>query len=93
MEKYYDTIQVLSIHNINMYNPIKIELENMDIKIPEIIKNIKISKHPFEKKIEDIYDSDVKILGIESKFLENIKRKIGKQIIFKKNGSKLNYLK
>jgi len=72
MEKYYDIIQVLSIHNINMYNPIKIELENMDIKIPDIIENIKINKHPFEKNIEDIYDSDIKILGIESNFLQNI---------------------
>ena len=72
MDNYYDTIQVLSVHNINLYRPIKIELENIDIKIPEIIDDIKIERHPFEKIIENIYDKEIKILGIESDFLDNI---------------------
>ena len=59
---------------MNMYNPIKIELENMDIKIPEIVSKIEITEHPFVKYIDDIFENEVDILGIESEFLLNVKK-------------------
>jgi hypothetical protein len=74
MDNFYDTIQLLSIHNMNMYNPIKIELENMDIKIPEIVCEIEITEHPFVKYIDDIFENEVDILGIGSEFLMNVKK-------------------
>ena len=72
MDKYYDTIQILSIHNINQYNPVKITLEGLDITIPEIVSEIQITEHPFKKIINDIFKDETTILGLESEFLENI---------------------
>ena len=72
LDNYYDTIQLLSIHNMNQFNPVKVELENMKIDIPEIISEIKIEKHPFKKYIEDLFESEVKLLGINSEFLTNV---------------------
>jgi len=73
MDNYYDTIQLLSIENLNLYNPVKITLENMDIKIPEIVSEIKIQKHPFIKIIDQLYqESKINVLGLNSEFLKNI---------------------
>ena len=72
MDKYYDTIQILSMHNINQYNPVKITLEGLDITIPEIVSEIQITEHPFKKIINNIFKSETTILGLESEFLENI---------------------
>ena len=72
LDNYYDTIQILSIQNMNQFNPIKLELENMKIEIPEVVKEIKIETHPFVKYIEDFFEKNVTILGIESDFLTNI---------------------
>lgn len=72
MDNYYDTIQLLSIHNMNQYNPVKVTLENIKIDIPEFIKEIKIETHPFQKYIEDLFDENVTILGLESEFSDNI---------------------
>ena len=41
MDNYYDTIQILSIENLNQYNPVKITLENIKIDIPDIVNQIK----------------------------------------------------
>jgi len=75
MDNYYDTVQVLTIHNMNQYNPVKITLENMKIDIPELISEIKIKTHPFEKYIEGLFDENVSILGMDSHFLQNIENK------------------
>lgn len=72
MDNFYDTIQLLSVHNLNQYKPIKVTIENMNIEIPEIISEIKITEHPFVKYIESIFDDKVNLLGIESEFLDNI---------------------
>jgi hypothetical protein len=72
LDNYYDTVQLLSIHNMNQFNPIKLELENMKIEIPEVVQEIKIETHPFQKYIEDLFETNVTILGIESEFLTNI---------------------
>ena len=72
MDNYYDTIQLLSIHNMNQYNPVKVELENITIDIPDIVSDIKIEKHPFLRYIEDLFSSNIKLLGINSEFLMNV---------------------
>jgi len=72
MDNYYDTIQILSIHNMNQFNPVKVTLENMKIDIPELVSEIKIETHPFQKYIEDLFDNNVTILGMESDFLINV---------------------
>ena len=72
MDNFYDTIQLLSVHNLNQYKPIKITIENMNIEIPEIVSGIKITEHPFVKYIESIFDDKINLLGIESEFLDNI---------------------
>jgi hypothetical protein len=73
MDNFYDTVQLLGIHNLNQYNPVKITLENMKIDIPDLISEINISEHPFVKYIDSMFDKDVNILGISSEFLDNIK--------------------
>ncbi len=72
MDNYYDTIQVLSIHNINQYKPVKVTIEGLDVKIPEIVSEIQITEHPFKRLINDIFKGEKTILGLESEFLENI---------------------
>ena len=36
MDNYYDTIQLLSVHNINQYKPVKVSIEGLKIEIFEI---------------------------------------------------------
>ena len=55
MDNYYDTIKLLSLHNINIYKPIKITLENKIIKIPEIIKDIKVNTYPIQGILFDLF--------------------------------------
>jgi len=72
MDNFYDTIKLLSIKNSNSYKPVRITLENMEIKIPEIVDTIKIEKHPFIKKINQLFDDRITLLGINSDFLTNV---------------------
>jgi len=72
MDKFYDTIQLLSIHNMNEYKPIKITLDGLKIDIPEIVNDIKITDHPFKKYINQLFDDQISILGLESEFLEKV---------------------
>ena len=71
LDNYYDTIQLLSIHNMNQFKPVKVSLENMKIDIPSLISEIKIDTHPFVKYIHDLFDENVNLLGIHSEFLDN----------------------
>jgi len=71
-DNYFDTIQLLSIHNINKYKPIEVTLDGIDIHIPDLISEINIKVHPFVTIIKDIYESsDISILGINSEFLDH----------------------
>ena len=70
MDNYYDTIQLLSVHNMNQYKPIQITLENMKIDIPELIQDINITEHPFTKYIQSIYENEITLLGLNSEYLE-----------------------
>jgi len=74
MDNYYDTIQLLSIHNINQYRPIQVTLEGIKIDIPECVSEIQIKEHPFKNYINELFHNHDKIdiLGLESDFLENI---------------------
>ena len=74
IDKYYDTIQLLSIHNINQYKPIRVTLEGINIDIPECINDINIISHPFKNYINELFhtNDEINILGLNSEFLENI---------------------
>tara|TARA_B100001123_G_C14634367_1_gene759053 strand:- start:119 stop:568 length:450 start_codon:yes stop_codon:yes gene_type:complete len=54
---------------MNLFKPVRVELENIEIKIPEIVSSIKIDKHPFVQTMEDIFEDKIDILGINSEFL------------------------
>lgn len=71
MDNYYDTVQLLTVNNMNMYNPIRVELDNIKIDIPECVNDIDIKVHPMKKLLDRIFKSG-NILGINSEFLENI---------------------
>jgi len=73
LDNYYDTIQLLSIHNLNMYKPVQVTLDNIEIKIPEIVSTLEINTHPFVKTMDDLYGSEpTTLMGINSDFLENM---------------------
>lgn len=72
-DNYYDTVQLLTIHNMNHYKPVKITLENMNIDIPEIVSDINITEHPFKKYINSFYKETINILGLNSEFVEHVK--------------------
>ena len=74
MDNFYDTIKLLSIKNVNKYNPVKITLENMDIKIPDVVNTIKIDKHPLQEELNDLfYKQNLTVLGINSEIIEPVK--------------------
>jgi len=75
MENYYDTIKVLSIHNMNHYQPKEVTIENLDIKIPDILNTIKVNRHPLQDELYDLlYDvKEVNILTIHSDMIDVIK--------------------
>tara|TARA_B110000971_G_C19882528_1_gene441388 strand:- start:162 stop:869 length:708 start_codon:yes stop_codon:yes gene_type:complete len=74
LDNYYDTVQILSIHNINNYQPIMVSLEGINITIPEIISDIKIIDHPFKVSINELFHDKISILGLESKFLVDVEK-------------------
>ena len=74
LDNYYDTIQILSIHNMNHYQPIQVSLEGLKIDIPEIISDIQIIEHPFKNIINELFLGKISILGLESEFLVNVEK-------------------
>ena len=74
LDNYYDTIQLLSIHNMNHYQPVQVSLEGLKINIPEIISEIQIIEHPFKNIINELFPDKISILGLESEFLVNVQK-------------------
>ena len=75
MDNFYDSIKLLSIHNMNAYNPVKIELENIKVDIPEIVHNLDISEHPTSETLYNIFNKDeINVVGIHSEILDIIKK-------------------
>ena len=73
LDNYYDTIQLLSIHNMNHYQPVQVSLEGLKIDIPDIISKIQILEHPFKNTINELFPDKISVLGLESDFLVNVK--------------------
>lgn len=74
MDNYYDTIKILSIHNMNQYKPVKITLENKKIKIPDIVNNIIIQDHPIKYNLNDLFHNQkINVLGINSEIINILK--------------------
>ena len=74
MDNYYDTIKLLSIHNVNQYQPKKVTLENMNIKIPDIVSSIQVKDHPLKYTINDLfYQKRINVLGINSEIMDVLK--------------------
>ena len=74
LDNYYDTIQLLSIHNMNHYQPVQVSLEGLKINIPEMISEIQIIEHPFNNIINELFPDKISILGLESEFLVNVQK-------------------
>ena len=73
MENFYDSIKLLSIHNLNKYSPIKIELENMNIRIPSIVDQLNISQHPIAQTLYDLfYEKEIQVIGLDSEIIDII---------------------
>ena len=74
MDNFYDSIKLLSIHNINAYNPVKIEVENLKIEIPEVVHNLDISQHPTSEILYNMYTDNINVVGINSEIIDIIKK-------------------
>ena len=74
LDNYYDTVQLLSIHNMNHYQPVKVSLEGLKINIPEMISDIQIIEHPFKNTINELFSGKISILGLESEFLVKVEK-------------------
>ena len=75
MENYFDTVKLLGLHNLNQYHPVKVSLENMDIKIPEIINTIQ-TEHPIVYELYDLfYQKEIDVLSINSEMIDSLKNK------------------
>ncbi len=75
MDNYYDTIKLLSIHNLNQYRPVRVSLENMNISIPEIVHSLQVKKHSLEGELYDLfYGKKIQCLGINSDIGEVIQQ-------------------
>ena len=77
MDNYYDSVKILSIHNIQEYKPVKIDTEKSEFKYElkkDIIEGIQITKNPVKDSIDELFqDLDcIKILGIHSDFIESL---------------------
>ncbi len=77
IENYYDTIKILSIKNMNHYQPKQVTIENLDINIPDILNTIKVDRHPLQDELYDLlYGKDaVHVLSINSQMIDVIKEK------------------
>ena len=74
MDNYYDTIKILSVANIHNYRPKKIEVENLNIKIPEIVSTIQIDTHPLSQLLDDLYyKQNINVIGIDSEIIMGMK--------------------
>ena len=74
LDNYYDSIKILSVHNLNKYSPKKVSLDGIDIKIPEILNEIKIDKHPIYYELNDLfYNKDINVLTLNSKIIDKLK--------------------
>jgi hypothetical protein len=76
MDNFYDSVKLLSIHNMNSYKPVKVELENIKVEIPEIVHNLEISEHPTSETLYNIFNTapNINVVGINSEILDMIKK-------------------
>ena len=75
MDNYYDTIKLLSIHNLNLYRPVRVTLENMNISIPEIVNSIQVKDHPLQGELNDLfYEREMNVLGINTEMIDSIQQ-------------------
>jgi hypothetical protein len=73
MDNYYDTIKLISIHNMNDYKPIRVTLENMNIKIPDIVNSIIVDDHPLKYDLKDLFNGQhINVIGINSEIIDII---------------------
>ena len=74
LDNYFDTIKLLSVHNLNEYEPKEIKLDNIKINIPDIIKKIKLDNHPIHYEIQDLfYKKKINVLSLNSEIVEHLK--------------------
>ena len=69
MENFYDTVKLLSLHNHTKYQPIKIELKNYNVEIPDIVSKLDVSEHPILLEINNVFRENINVLGIQSELL------------------------
>lgn len=75
MDNYYDTIKILSVHNAQLYQPKEVTLENMDIKIPDIVESLTVDTHPIQVLLNDIFfNQKINVLGLDSQIVDHIKK-------------------
>ena len=73
MDNYYDTIKILSVHNIHRYQPKSVTLNNLEITIPDEIQSLVINKHPLQYELNDLFqETPIDVLSINSEMTSSI---------------------
>jgi hypothetical protein len=63
----------LGIHNLNAFRPVQVTIDNLEIKIPDMVSEIQITTHPFVQTMRDLYGTDdLTLLGINSEFVTSL---------------------
>jgi len=76
MDNYYDTMKILSTHNMNDYQPKQVTIENLQIPIPDILHTIRIDTHPLQYELSDLFkDEQINVLGINSEIISPLSNK------------------
>ena len=77
MDNYYDSVKILSIRNVQEYNPVELDLKKSEFKYElkkDIIDLIQIDLNPVKESIDGLFqDSDsISVLGIHSEFIDSL---------------------
>ena len=90
LDNYYDVVQLLSVHNINKYNPVEVTVDGIDIKIPELAHEKYIYKHIHLSRLLVIYM--IKLMSkywvLKASFWKTYPKKTGRLPIEGENGNK-----
>lgn len=78
MDNYYDTVKLLTIRNVQEYNPIALDLKKSEFTYElkkDIINSIVIDYNPVREGIEGLLSDidEIELLGIHSEFIESVR--------------------
>jgi len=77
MDNYYDSVKVLTIRNVQAYQPIALDLSKSEFTYElkqEIIDHITLEYNPVKQSIDELFPGveQIQVVGIHSEFIESL---------------------